>query len=210
MSTIETQAVETHPTDARATEAHPTDARATEAHPTDARATEAHPTDARATKAHPTDVATRLLLAVDTLDWDGVAAALAPTVTTDYTSLWGGEPETLAAGELIGRWRELLTGFDATQHLTGPVVVTSADGDRATCATTVRGYHHVAGAGGGTWMCAGRYEMGLARTSGGWRVAAITLHVAYEDGDRGLVDVARSRGAAQAGGRWDRAQGPRD
>lgn len=150
------------------------------------------------------DVVTTMLHAIDALDWRTVRAALAPRVTTDYTSLWGGEPEKVAADELVDRWRRLLTGFDATQHLTGPVVVTRADDRGATCATTVRGYHHlVTGAGAATWMVAGRYEIGLGRGPDGWTVDAITLAVAYEDGDRGLVDVARRRGEDRAGGRYD-------
>src|SRR5690606_24208565 len=38
-----------------------------------------------------------LLFAIDDLDWEGVRNALADEVTIDYTSLWGGEPEHLAA-----------------------------------------------------------------------------------------------------------------
>lgn len=154
---------------------------------------------------HAADVVTTMLLAIDALDWRTVRAALAPRVTTDYTSLWGGEPEKMAADELVDRWRQLLTGFDATQHLTGPVVVTRADERGATCATTVRGYHHIATDDGpATWMVAGRYEIGLDRGPDGWAVDAITLAVAYEEGDRGLVDVARRRGEDRAGGRYDR------
>jgi hypothetical protein len=159
---------------------------------------------------HAADVVTTLLLAVDALDWSTIRDSMTPRVTTDYTSLWGGEPETLDADELIDRWRQLLTGFDATQHLTGPVVLTGvADDDgTATCATTVRGYHHiVADEQGGTWMCAGRYDIGLDRGVDGWRVSAITLTVAYEDGDRSLVDVARERGATGSGGRYERDSG---
>jgi hypothetical protein len=74
---------------------------------------------------------TALLHAVDTLDWDGVLAVLAPEVRLDYTSLWGGAAETVAAGEVVTRWRGLLPGFDATQHLTGPVLVS----DDGRCAT---------------------------------------------------------------------------
>ncbi|SDS39241.1 nuclear transport factor 2 family protein [Jiangella sp. DSM 45060] len=140
-----------------------------------------------------TDSVTSLLHAVDTLDWDGVLAVLADEVRLDYTSLWGGSPETVAGPEVVARWRALLPGFDATQHLTGPVL---ADGDRRT--TTVRGYHHlVDGERRSTWMVAGWYDV---RVSGD-RIAAITLHATYEEGDRALTEAATARCEAGAGGR---------
>jgi SnoaL-like domain len=146
------------------------------------------------------DVVTSMLQAVDNLDWNAIQAAFAPEVVVDYTSLWGGEAETVTVDELIGRWQGLLPGFDATQHLTGPIVVTASDGRSATCRTTVRGYHHVVddAGGGATWMCGGQYVIGLARgaETDGWAISAITLLVTYEDGDRALTDLASERAAA--------------
>src|SRR5215469_18932094 len=47
--------------------------------------------------------------------------------------------------------RACCTGFDATQHLTGPVVLTDDDAD-VRADTHVRGYDHMRGAEGGeTW-----------------------------------------------------------
>ncbi|MBB5790488.1 nuclear transport factor 2 family protein [Jiangella mangrovi] len=144
------------------------------------------------------DPVTALLHAVDTLDWDGVLAVLAPEVRLDYTSLWGGSPEYVAAPEVVTRWRGLLPGFDATQHLTGPVLEHD-DGVGGRYATTVRAYHHlVDGDTRGTWMVAGRYDI---RVGDGGRITAITLHAAYEDGDRALTAVAAARCAAGSGGR---------
>ena len=76
--------------------------------------------------------------------------------------------------------------------------MTGADEFTASCTTNVRGYHQV---GDSTWMAAGRYIMRLVRADGvGWQIAAMTLRCYYEDGDRGLVDVATKR-AAQGQGR---------
>jgi hypothetical protein len=75
------------------------------------------------------DVLPRMLHAIDALDWPAVRAAFAEQVRVDYTSLSGGEPETLPADDLVARWQGLLPGFDATQHMTGPVVLTDDDGD---------------------------------------------------------------------------------
>ena len=150
----------------------------------------------------PTEVFTRMLHGVDTLDWATVRACFAERVDVDYTSLWGGEPATVAIDDIIADWSELATGFDATQHLTGPLAVTSESDREMTCATTVRAYHHVVEAGSAsTWMVSGRYDIRLERDPDGWRIAAIALHLAYEDGDRRLTDLARKRSVAGAGGR---------
>jgi len=149
-------------------------------------------------------VVTRLLHAVDDLDWDTVRALLADQVSLDYTSLWGGAPQQLSGDEVVATWRQLVPGFDATQHLTGPVVVTAADDSGAVCTTTVRGYHTlVEGGHTGVWMVAGRYHITLtpAPVAPAWRINGITLRVSYEEGSRVLVEQARTRVAAGAGGR---------
>jgi hypothetical protein len=146
----------------------------------------------------PAETFTALLSAIDALDWDRAADLLAEEVAVDYTSLWGGEPQSLGTAELLDSWRQLLPGFEATQHLTGPVLV-DEDGDAAVGVTTVRGYHHAGERG--TWMCAGRYDLALERAGGDWRVSGITLVTYYEDGDRALTDQARARVADGKGGR---------
>jgi hypothetical protein len=156
-----------------------------------------------------TDVFTLMLHGVDTLDWDTVRSCFAPEVATDYTSLWGGEPEKLTPDDLLATWEPFATGFDATQHLTGPIAVVRADDDTATCVTTVRAYHHIVPGQddepAGTWMVSGTYEIGLHHRPDGWKISAITLALAYEDGDRALVDAARARGERRAGGRFPAA-----
>lgn len=141
-----------------------------------------------------------LLRAVDMLDWSGVRAVLDNTVRLDYTSLFGGEVETLSADEVITRWQSLLPGFDATQHLTGPIVVDDYDDTHAHCTTTLRGYHHwVDGEERATWMVAGTYDVHLRFTDGRWAVSAITLHALYQEGEQTLIERATERVAAGAG-----------
>src|ERR687891_462811 len=86
-----------------------------------------------------------MLHAVDDLDWDTVRASFTTEIATDYTSPWGGQPETLTADQLVVWWQRVAPGYDATQHLIGPVVVTVADELSAARTTNVRAYHHVGG-----------------------------------------------------------------
>jgi hypothetical protein len=140
------------------------------------------------------DDVVRFFHAVDDRDWQAVRAGLADEVGVDYSSLFGGGPERLAADELVARWRGLLPGFDGTQHLLGPLVITAA-GDDATVDANVRGYHHL---GGSTWLVAGRYTLTLRRADPAWRVAGIVLHTTYQEGDRSLAGQATARAAGES------------
>lgn len=140
-----------------------------------------------------TDRVASMLHAVDALDWLEVRAAFHDTVLLDYTSLFGGEPASMTADELVQSWRGLLPGFDGTQHLVGPVVTVIRE-SRAQADTHVRGYHRIDGAAGGdTWMVAGQYRFELARPAGSWRIVAIKLSVFYQEGNRRLIAIARDR-----------------
>jgi hypothetical protein len=136
------------------------------------------------------DVLPRMLHAIDALDWPAVRAAFADEIRVDYTSLSGGEPETLPADALITRWQGLLPGFDATQHLAGPVVLSSDGGPGVRAAAHVRGYHHIRGSDGGqTWGVFGHYT---ARLADG-KITELTLRVFYQEGNLELPALAARR-----------------
>ncbi|GAB1513206.1 nuclear transport factor 2 family protein [Actinophytocola sp. KF-1] len=134
-------------------------------------------------------VLTRMLHAIDTHDWTTLRAAFTDEVRTDYTSLFGGEPETIAADDLVARWRPLMLGYTATQHLTGPVEATGDILD-----THVIAHHWLDDApGGDTWVVYGHYT---ARLAGG-RIAELTLHTYRQTGNRDLPAHATERAAAR-------------
>ena len=136
------------------------------------------------------DILTRMLQAIDILDWATVRNAFAHEVRLDYTSLFGGEPETLPADDLIARWQALLPGFDATQHLSGPVLLTDDGRGGVRADVHVRAYHHISGADGGeVWAVNGHY---IARLAGG-EITELTLQVFYQEGNRDLPAVASQR-----------------
>lgn len=134
----------------------------------------------------PSTVLTRMLYALDVLDWETVGSCLADRIRTDYTELFGGEVATPTRDELLDQWRGFLPGFDATQHLTGPVLSTPSDGGTRIDAH-VRGYHHL---GDSTWGVHGHY-VGLVDVTG--RIAGLTLQVFYADGDDDLPAQATAR-----------------
>lgn len=136
---------------------------------------------------------TAMLHAVDRVDWGGVRHAFADTVAVDYTSLAGGEPQSMPADQLMATWQALLPGFDATQHLLGPIVARAAGGETIAEAH-VRGYHRIADAErGDLWMVAGHYTFGMVRRSDAWLIGAIKLTVFYQEGNLHLPTLAQAR-----------------
>ena len=139
------------------------------------------------------DVVASVAYLADARDWDALRTLYADSVRVDYTSLNGGEPATVQADELIASWRGLLPGFDATQHLLGPVLV-ELDGDRAVARTHVRALHRIAGAEGGEeWVVGGHYTYSLARQGDRWVVTDHTLGNAYQQGNIALPGLAQGR-----------------
>jgi hypothetical protein len=135
------------------------------------------------------DAITGLLHAVDRRDWTTVGTYLAPQVQTDYTSLFGGSPHTQTSAELVAGWRAFVPGFDATLHLTGPILADVVrDAARARCA--VRAIHSL---GQDHWIVSGHYEMELSRTSRGWVISAIGYENVLVSGDRTLPERAQAR-----------------
>jgi len=134
------------------------------------------------------DTVTRLMHAVDRQDWAAAREALGNEITTDYSSLFGGGARRQTAAEVIDGWRALLPGFDATQHMTGPVLAdVSGDTARARCAVTA--VHRL---GSKYWTVIGHYDMTLSRARQSWRIAALTYqHVAIL-GDETLPEQART------------------
>ncbi|HEV2779896.1 MAG TPA: nuclear transport factor 2 family protein [Actinophytocola sp.] len=130
------------------------------------------------------DVLTRMLHAIDARDWATLRASFTDEVRTDYTSLFGGEPETITADQLVARWRPLMLGYDATLHLTGPVLVS---GDRLDAHVTA--HHWLADDG---WTVYGHY---VARVAGG-QIAELTLQTFHQEGNRELPALAAERANA--------------
>jgi hypothetical protein len=130
---------------------------------------------------------------IDIGAFETVSPLFAERVVVDYTSLWGGEPQSMTPAELMSSWRGIVPGFDATWHEIGPIAV-ALSGSEATATTTVDGRHWI---GGRVWRPIGRYDFNLTKVDGRWRVSGMTLTVTEEQGDRALVDIARERAAAR-------------
>jgi hypothetical protein len=141
-----------------------------------------------------------LAVRVDARRWDDLLELFAPEIRADWTSLFGGEPQSLKREQLIANWRALLPGFTHTTHLIGPptIVVT---GDTARASASVVAWHFVkepALKGNDLWLAGGCYEIGFAKGDGAWRITAMTLARAWAEGNQDLPRLAGER-AKQSG-----------
>jgi hypothetical protein len=128
-----------------------------------------------------------LLHGVDSRQWSALPSLFTESVTTDYTSLFGGEVQRQSRDTVVGGWRQLLSPLDATQHILGPILV-RVNGERAAAECHVRGYHVSSKVtGGGEWMVAGHYVFEMERDRETWRIASLTLQAFYQTGNRDLL-----------------------
>ncbi len=135
---------------------------------------------------------TDIAAGADRADWDRVRGAFTETVTTDYTSLWGGEPVTQAADDLVAGWSNFLPGFDSTHHMVTNHSIVSVDGAEAKAEADFTATHRI---DEGLWVLGGRYSYTLEAVGDRWLVSSLTMTALWETGDRGLVGVAAERAA---------------
>ncbi len=135
---------------------------------------------------------TSIAAGADRHDWHRVRHAFTDTVTTDYTSLWGGEPVTQPADELVAGWADFLPGFETTHHMVTNHTVTEIAGDTASAEADFTATHRIEE---DFWVLGGRYTYRLHKTDGIWRVSAMTMTATWETGDRQLVAKAGTRAA---------------
>jgi hypothetical protein len=126
---------------------------------------------------------------IDAKQWSALQALYASEVETDYTSLFGGTPQSQSNEALVAGWRGILTRV-RTQHLLGPITVTST-GAIATARCHVRALHQVENLpGGDEWEVLGHYVFELARQDRGWRIRRMKLETFAQTGNRNLIAEA--------------------
>jgi SnoaL-like domain len=96
-------------------------------------------------------------------------------VATDYTSLFGGEPQSQAGDALIDGWRTHLATV-VTQHLLGPIDAEIA-GEQARARCHVRALHYAAAPPVAIWEVLGHYVLSLRRSDGTWKIESMTLNI---------------------------------
>lgn len=136
---------------------------------------------------------TDIAAGADRHEWTRVRAAFADTVTTDYTGLWGGDPVTQPADELVAGWAAFLPGFEITHHMVTNHTVTETTDTAAKAEADFTATHRIED---GFWVLGGRYSYDLVKDGDRWKVTSMTMTPLWETGDRALVGLAGERAAA--------------
>lgn len=138
------------------------------------------------------DTITDIAAGADRHDWDRVRGAFADTVTLDYTSLSGGEPQMQSGAAVVEQWAAFLPGFDSTLHLVVNHTIVSVEGDTASAQADFQAAHRI---GSDMWVLMGRYSYELVEVDGTWKVSRLVMDWTHETGDRGLSARAAERAA---------------
>jgi SnoaL-like domain len=135
------------------------------------------------------DTVTRMSWLLDRREWDALQEVFADELVLDYTQPFGGEPETLTSAELVERWRAQVGHLDSTQHVTTGVLV-EVTGDRARATANVTAHLRREGTlGSALWHNGGHYDVRLQRTSGRWRITALTAAISWGEGNSAVLQA---------------------
>ena len=146
------------------------------------------------------DVITRMGWCLDRRDWDGFKKLFTERVYTDYTALWGGEPQEASVDELLatdrqGSWRRTMDGLEATQHLITNILA-DVTGDEAAATANVVGVHRLVNPHGSPlWTVGGTYEFRLTRRGDTWLIRAITQRLTWVEGNQQVLFRAARKAA---------------
>jgi len=135
-----------------------------------------------------TNLLVRYAIALDTHDWDLLAACFTPDAA--YRFAHAGEVEGCRAIETV--CRQSLEPLDASQHLVGAAHV-EVDGDHARSRCSFQAQHVRRGlADGPNYIVAGTYLDELRRTEQGWRIELRELQVVWTEGNPAVLGHART------------------
>lgn len=134
-------------------------------------------------------VITRVAHYIDQKSWEPLRALFADSVELDYTSLFGGAPETKSDADVIAVWKASL-GKVSTQHLLGPIDV-ALMGESAKAECHVRAWH-IAETATGTeeWVVGGHYVFDLRHNNHAWVIERMELQTLQQTGNRNLLKEA--------------------
>ncbi|MBF6133245.1 nuclear transport factor 2 family protein [Nocardia otitidiscaviarum] len=139
------------------------------------------------------ETVTRIFHALDAHDWDTIGALTTDPVDIDYPSKEGG-PASVSTGDFLAGLRGFLPGFDATQHLLGPIVVDMESETTATARFHARVTHLLTEAvGERIWVIGCHYTIGVTRRNDTWLLSSSRVRISYEEGSRELETTARQR-----------------
>lgn len=150
------------------------------------------------------EVVIRYAVAIDRADWDMLAGVLTDPVHVDFSDA-GMPPGDFSSDSFVNFASAGLSGFTARQHLSPNHAITFDDEDHAVCLSYMYAQHYLEGAERGDFfLMRGSYTNRLVCTPQGWKIAHVTQHVSWNEGNLELPALASAAHAAPQP-TWSRA-----
>ncbi|HEX9653664.1 MAG TPA: nuclear transport factor 2 family protein [bacterium] len=128
----------------------------------------------------------QLFISTDNRDWEKVKACFAREVLFDMTSLAGGEPSKMTAGQIASAWETGLKDLKAIHHQAGNYSVT-INGSVATAFCYGIAFHYLPNpTAQNTRTFVGSYDFHLTKIDGGWRIDQFKFNLKFIDGNLNL------------------------
>lgn len=139
----------------------------------------------------------RYAMAIDTKNWEALAAVFADEVTADFRSFGARDVYTGDGAGWVAQVGGTISGMDATQHLMGNHLY-ELDGSEASGTTYIQARHVCRNDwGGDVYTVGGFYEVEMVESGDGWKIRKYTINCTWHEGDRHVLKAA-ARAAAQS------------
>ena len=137
----------------------------------------------------------RYAMSLDKADWDLFRDTVADPIFVDFTSWAELEARDYSREEWVGFATEVLSGFDARQHISPNHVITFESDDKATCTSYMFAQHLIRDVPeGDTFIMRGSYTNELQRRDdGGWEIRSLTMHFTWGEGNENLHQLSQER-----------------
>jgi hypothetical protein len=137
----------------------------------------------------------RYAISLDSNDWDLFKETIADPIFIDFSEWSGMEPREWGREEWCGFARDVLSGFDAIQHISPNHVITFQSEDEATCTSYMFAQHLLRDAPGGpTLIMRGSYTNRMQRRpDGGWEIRGMTQHFKWGEGNEEIFETSQQR-----------------
>jgi hypothetical protein len=132
------------------------------------------------------DVVIKYATSIDKADWVSYAEIFTDPVHIDFSEA-GLPPADFPRDQFIGFAAQGLEAWTARQHISPNhvVVFDETDPGKAVCYSYMYAQHYLKDAPGGDfYLMRGSYDNHMVRTADGWKIASLTQHISWLEGDQ--------------------------
>ncbi|MER5348383.1 nuclear transport factor 2 family protein [Streptomyces mirabilis] len=135
------------------------------------------------------DVVIKYATSIDEADWEGYASIFTDPVHVDFSEA-GLPASDFPRDQFISFAAQGLGAWTARQHISPNhrVVFDETDPDKAICYSYMYAQHYLKDAPSGDfYLMRGSYDNHMVRTPDGWKIASLTQHIGWLEGNANAV-----------------------